>query len=399
MPTVTCPACGDADALRGRPVPDGVRVDCGACGHSWERDLTPTCTLCGSTNLEVVPTATLEEAGRGEQRTPSGIRDVHRCLDCGARDATWSSPVVEPEEERGPSLRVTRARDPEDDEPTDTARPASTRRVESPFGAFALGQVIGGQWRLEELVRWSRSGSLWRAVAVDGDDRQVLFKLVHPRLTRDDQRTALHAAAAGAARGVRHANVLPVLDVKAVDHHVLVVAGWVPGTVLDASSRLEPERLVAVGAGLADGLAALHAQGVVHLDLRPDKVLVDERGTARIVDLGSGRTGAGLRTRASGDDARQLFRAPEQLLTHDRSPPADVYGLGLVLWTLAGGNMRRLGDDAAAQVRRRMTDDVPPLEPSISQLPQRVIDAIAGATLRAPARRPTAAQLAQLLRG
>lgn len=96
MALVSCPSCDTADHLIGVDVDDGKVVECGACGHRWRRDLTPTCRLCGSTDLEAVATSTLEEAGRGDQRTPSGIRTAYRCWACGARDATSSSPIAAP---------------------------------------------------------------------------------------------------------------------------------------------------------------------------------------------------------------------------------------------------------------------------------------------------------------
>lgn len=93
MPLISCPDCSEDEELRGETTDEGVVLTCEACGHRWQRDLTPRCGLCGSEDLEVVPTSVLEEAGRGEQRTPSGIRDVQLCWSCGARDATSSRPI------------------------------------------------------------------------------------------------------------------------------------------------------------------------------------------------------------------------------------------------------------------------------------------------------------------
>lgn len=93
MAVVACPACGEDEDLRGQRSDEGLVLSCERCGHRWNRDLTPRCGLCGSEDLEVVPTSVLEEAGRGEQRTPSGIRDLHVCWDCGARDATSNNPI------------------------------------------------------------------------------------------------------------------------------------------------------------------------------------------------------------------------------------------------------------------------------------------------------------------
>lgn len=398
MPTVTCPSCGSVDDLRGRRSADGVLVECGACGHSWQRDLTPTCTLCGSTDLEAVPTATLEEAGRGEQRTPSGIRDVYRCYACGARGATSSSPVMDPAGRDIARTGVRRPRVHDDEGAGVPGRRALTRRVDSAFGHFAPGGTIGERWELQELVRWSATGSLWRARAVDAD-RQVLFKLVHPRLTSDPRRTALHASAAHAVVGMRHPHLVPVLDVKVRDGQVLVVAKVIPGSVLTATSRPDPEPLRRLAADVAQGLSALHEREVTHLDVRPDKILQDGVGRGHLIDFGSGRVRAALRTRGASDDERLAFRAPEQILTHEGGPAADVYSLGLVLWTMAGGALQRMGANAAAQASFRLTNDVPALAADTTQVTGHLSEALAAATRRRPDERPSATELANLLRG
>lgn len=93
MPVIVCPHCHEDENLSGEQR-DGRRVlTCERCGHVWDRDTVPRCRLCGSDDLEAVPTSTLEEAGRGDQRTPSGIRDAYVCWSCGARDATSGNPV------------------------------------------------------------------------------------------------------------------------------------------------------------------------------------------------------------------------------------------------------------------------------------------------------------------
>lgn len=96
MPQVVCPSCQEEDDLAGRREDDRITIVCGRCGTSWDRDTEPTCRLCGSTDLEPVRTSTLEEAGRGEQRTPSGIRLSYYCWSCSGADVTSGSPVPGP---------------------------------------------------------------------------------------------------------------------------------------------------------------------------------------------------------------------------------------------------------------------------------------------------------------
>lgn len=88
MAEVVCPACGEDDDLRGERRGDVVAVTCGSCDTVFDRDLTPRCTACGSDELVPVSANLLEDAGRGDMTTPTGIVRRWLCWSCGARDAT-----------------------------------------------------------------------------------------------------------------------------------------------------------------------------------------------------------------------------------------------------------------------------------------------------------------------
>jgi Zn ribbon nucleic-acid-binding protein len=92
MPLVVCPRCGEDDDLSGQREGDAIMLRCGACGERWDRETRLLCRLCGSEDIEGVPTSTLEEAGRAGVRTPSGIRLVYYCWDCRGSDVTSTAP-------------------------------------------------------------------------------------------------------------------------------------------------------------------------------------------------------------------------------------------------------------------------------------------------------------------
>ena len=78
-----CPHCGEADELRGVRNGDAIDLTCGACGHMWVRDLTPSCPKCGGRDIETVPLAIVEKS-RGTQLSVVGTRPVTLCYDCDA---------------------------------------------------------------------------------------------------------------------------------------------------------------------------------------------------------------------------------------------------------------------------------------------------------------------------
>lgn len=88
MAQVVCPGCGEDEELRGRRHDDRLVVTCLACQTTFARDLQPRCTACGSEELVPVSANLLEDAGRGDMTTPTGIVRRWLCWSCGARDAT-----------------------------------------------------------------------------------------------------------------------------------------------------------------------------------------------------------------------------------------------------------------------------------------------------------------------
>ena len=88
MPELRCPSCGEDEELRGERVEDVVVVTCERCGQAFDRDLTRRCVACGSAELVPVATNLLEDSGRGDMTTPTGIVERWLCWVCGARDAT-----------------------------------------------------------------------------------------------------------------------------------------------------------------------------------------------------------------------------------------------------------------------------------------------------------------------
>lgn len=398
MPTIACPACGGADDLVGRDTEDGRVIDCQACGHRWRRDLTLSCQLCGSTDLEPVLTSTLEEAGRGDQRTPSGIRAAYRCYGCGARDATSSSPVAAAEAPSRtsplpPAVPAGRTGPGDGDLDPAAGRGGEAPRVTSVFGTFEVGAVVGGRWELTGLLEVSSSGTIWAAREHDGD-RRVVFKLLDPRIT--GPLAASHATSARAVAAIRHPNLLRLLDVRARDGQVLIVAEHVPGPTLEHQPAPPARRLAAAAVGLSDAVVSLHANRLAHLDIRPAKVLTPEERPATLIDLGSGRVRARL-AEQGGTEARMIWAAPEQIVERAHGPAADVYRLGFTLWIAAGGDVTSLGVNGPAQAAFRLGHDLPRLDDAVGQ-PAWFVDAIAAATRRRPDQRPSAPQLSAMLR-
>ena len=171
--------------------------------------------------------------------------------------------------------------------------------------------------------------------------REVAVKQVGvlPGESVPDLARALREARSSAA--LHHPHVVSVFDVVEADDHIWLVMEYVPGETLSQriarEGRLDPERVAAIGAQVADGLVAAHARGTVHRDVKPGNVLMTG-DTAKISDFGIARTHGGEElTRSGVVMGTPLYFSPELARGADPSPAADVWALGATLYAAVEG--------------------------------------------------------------
>jgi serine/threonine protein kinase len=173
--------------------------------------------------------------------------------------------------------------------------------------------------------------------------RQVAVKQVGtlPGESTLDLARAIREARSSAA--LNHPNVVSVFDVVEEGDHIWLVMEYIPGRslseILQHEGSISPERAAHIGAQVADGLAAAHARGTVHRDVKPGNILVRDDGVAKISDFGIARTvgdpqvtHTGLVTGTPG------YFAPELARGGDPTPAADVWALGASLFAAVEGH-------------------------------------------------------------
>ena len=187
--------------------------------------------------------------------------------------------------------------------------------------------------------------------------RMVAVKLIHPAHAGTPHFRERFAREIEAARRVGGFHTAPVVDADPHADPPWMVTAYIEGPSLqDAVSRygpMPPDRLRALGAGLAEGLAAIHASGLVHRDLKPANVILAADGP-RIIDFGIARAvdaTTGLTTTGSvvGTIA---YMSPEQIRGESVGPASDVFSLGCVLAFAATGRPPFTGDSVAAVMFR-----------------------------------------------
>ncbi|MEZ4240982.1 MAG: SUMF1/EgtB/PvdO family nonheme iron enzyme [Myxococcota bacterium] len=203
------------------------------------------------------------------------------------------------------------------------------------LGSYRLGRRIGEGGMSAVYEAWD-----------EALDRRVAVKVLHPNLVGDAGIRRRFLREGRITNGWSHPNVVPVLDTVATDEVVALVMQRVDGpTLADVAAQWRggmPEReLAELAVGLLDGLAAAHARGVVHRDLKPGNVLVAAEGgrqVPRIIDFGIARVLEGTTYTLTGAVLGTCrYMSPEQVRGEPVDERSDLYALGIVLYELATG--------------------------------------------------------------
>jgi serine/threonine protein kinase len=202
-------------------------------------------------------------------------------------------------------------------------------------------ELIAGRYRVERAVGRGGMGTVWLCQdTVLG--REVAVKQVGrlPGETATDSARAMREARSSA--GLNHSNVVSVFDVVVEDDNVWLVMEYVPsrtlGQIMQAEVSLTPQRAARIGAQVADGLAAAHAFGTIHRDVKPGNILVGEGDRAKISDFGIARTAGDSQLTQTGLlTGTPTYFSPELARGDDAGPAADVWALGATLYAAVEG--------------------------------------------------------------
>ena len=184
--------------------------------------------------------------------------------------------------------------------------------------------------------------------------REVALKTLPEAWASDPERVARLELEAQAASALNHPHIVTIHELGLSPPHHYIVMELVDGTSLGAllgAGALPLERLLALGAQVADALAAAHAKGIVHRDLKPDNVVVTRDGRAKVLDFGLARIEPRARETTGGEDVTDVrpltaagavmgtvaYMSPEQAQGREVDYRSDQFSLGVMLYEMATG--------------------------------------------------------------
>jgi serine/threonine protein kinase/Tfp pilus assembly protein PilF len=227
-------------------------------------------------------------------------------------------------------------------------RPGVTETLQTPIKELTTGVTFAGRYQIIEELGHGGMGRVYKVFDTDIKEK-IALKLLRPEIALDKETVERFSNELKLARKISHRNVCRMFDLGKAEGTTFITMEFVPGEDLKRLIRRMGQfptgKAVSIGKQICEGLAEAHHLGVVHRDLKPQNIMVDEDGNARIMDFGIARslaakgiTGAGVMI------GTPEYMSPEQVEGKEVDQRSDIYSLGIILYEMVTGRVPFEGD-------------------------------------------------------
>jgi eukaryotic-like serine/threonine-protein kinase len=244
-----------------------------------------------------------------------------------------------------------------------------------------LGTTLSNRYRLEARIGSGGMSTVYRALD-ETLQRQVAIKLLNREVASDSDQLERFRREARAVAQLSHPHIVGVIDAGEDENRPYIVFEYIEGETLKERirrvGRLPIPEAVAYAIEIARALGAAHARHIVHRDVKPQNVLIDEEGSAKVTDFGIART---LDEEGLTADGRVLgttdYVSPEQALGQHVNGQSDLYSLGIVLYEMLTGEVPFKGENQVAVAMKHVREVIPDVQskrPEVSAALAAVVD-------------------------
>ena len=260
------------------------------------------------------------------------------------------------------------------------------------MSASLLGTTLNGRYRLEERIGAGGMSTVYRALD-ETLERRVAIKLMNREVASDSDQLERFRREARAVAQFSHPHIVGVIDagedLDPSHPRPYIVFEYVEGETLKDRirrlGRLPITEAVAYAIEIARALGAAHARHIVHRDVKPQNVLIDDEGSAKVTDFGIART---LDEDGLTADGRVLgttdYVSPEQALGQPVSGQSDLYSLGIVLYEMLTGEVPFKGENQVAVAMMHVRDEMPDVRVKRPEVSATLASVIETATAKRP---------------
>ena len=238
-----------------------------------------------------------------------------------------------------------------------------TTTIKLPTMPLPIGSTFAERYQIIEELGKGGMGRVYRALDKKLNE-EIAVKFIRPELAQDPQTVKRFRTELKAARQVIHKNVARMFDLNEEGGIPYITMEYVRGenlkSLIRKVGRLDAKQAVPIAKQVAEGLAEAHRTGVIHRDLKPHNIMIDEEGAARITDFG-------LASLKKPDDATltspgmgtPAYVSPEQVEGAATDGRSDLYSLGIVLYEMFTGRTPFQGDTPYSVALKRLTKAPP----------------------------------------
>jgi CheY-like chemotaxis protein len=256
-------------------------------------------------------------------------------------------------------------------------------------GQLEAGVTLAERYEIIELIGHGGMGAVYRARDLELEE-DVAVKLLRPEFVSDPESLERFKTEIRLARRISHPNVVRTHDFGETDEVRFLTMELVEGMTLreliDSRGTLGVAAVLAIAAQLADSLAVAHAQGVVHRDIKPQNLLLDDGGVLKVMDFGVACLAerSSTLTQAGAIVGTPAYMSPEQLIGEHVDERSDLYSVGVVLYECLSGRPPLDGGSPITLIAKVLREDPPPL----GELTEGIPDAVCALIHRLLAKNP-----------
>jgi serine/threonine protein kinase len=254
-----------------------------------------------------------------------------------------------------------------------------------------IGTVLSGRYRLEAKLGSGGMSTVYLARDTTLD-RQVAVKVMHREMSEQADQLERFRQEARAVAKLSHPNVVSVIDAGEDGGYPYIVFEYVEGETLKARisriGALDTQEALAYAIEIARGLTVAHARKMVHRDIKPQNVLIDSEGRAKLTDFGISRQ---LEQDGMTATGRVLgttdYVAPEQAMGRGADQRSDIYSLGVVLFEMLTGHVPFEADSQVGVAMKHVNEELPDVQAERPELSAATALVVERATAKDPAKR------------
>jgi len=240
-------------------------------------------------------------------------------------------------------------------------------------------------YTVQDLIAAGGNGQVYKAYQPDVA-REVAIKVILPEYAKRQDFIQRFDSEARLIARLEHPHIVPLFDYWHDGDGAFLIMRWIKGgslrRLLKSQGALPLVQVRRILDQIGDALAVAHQAGVVHRDLKPDNILLDERGNAYLSDFGIAKDTHADASITQADDlvGTPAYLTPEQLRGEPVTPQADIYNLGIILYEMLSGEHPFAAASGMSVIHSHLSQPVPLLQPRRADLPSGVDEIIKRAT-------------------